>query len=44
MTKLEQFDYEGATAIALVLLVVSLALLFGVNRFQAYTRRRTGAA
>ena len=44
MTKLEQFDYEGATAIALVMLLASFALLFGVNRFQAYTRRRTGAA
>ena len=43
MTKLEQFDYAGATAIALVMLVCSFALLFGVNRLQALARRRTGA-
>ncbi len=42
MTKLEQFDYAGATAIALVLLTVSFLLLLGVNRLQAWTRRRTG--
>jgi sulfate/thiosulfate transport system permease protein len=42
MTKLEQFDYAGATAVALVMLVVSFTLLFGVNRLQAWTRRRTG--
>jgi sulfate transport system permease protein len=44
MSKLEQFDYAGATAIALVLLVASFALLLGVNRLQAWSRARTGAA
>lgn len=43
MTKLEQFDYAGATSIALVLLVVSFLLLLGVNRLQAFGLRRTGA-
>jgi len=42
MTKLEQFDYAGATAIALILLVVSFALLFFVNRLGAWSRRRAG--
>jgi len=36
MIKLEQFDYAGATAIALVFLVVSFAMLLAVN---ALTRR-----
>jgi sulfate transport system permease protein len=40
MTKLEQFDYAGATAIALVMLVLSSALLFGANALQ-WRRRRT---
>jgi sulfate/thiosulfate transport system permease protein len=31
MSKLEQFDYAGATALALVLLVVSFAMLVGIN-------------
>jgi len=44
MTRLEQFDYPGATAIALVLLVVSFVLLFAINRLQAWTRARVGAA
>jgi sulfate transport system permease protein len=35
MTKLEQFDYAGATAIGLVMLVVSFALLFLLQRLQA---------
>ena len=34
MIKLEQFDYAGATAIALVFLVVSFGLLFGINVLQ----------
>jgi sulfate transport system permease protein len=44
MTKLEQFDYAGATSIALVLLLVSFVLLLAVNRLQAWTRSRTGLA
>jgi sulfate/thiosulfate transport system permease protein len=42
MTKLEQFDYAGATAIALVMLVVSFLLLLGINRLGAIGRRRVG--
>ena len=43
ITKLEQYDYAGATAIAVVMLVVSFALLLGINLLQAWSRRRTGA-
>jgi sulfate transport system permease protein len=42
MTRLEQFDYEGAAVIATVLLAVSFVLLFAINRLQAWTRERTG--
>lgn len=44
MTRLEQFDYAGAAAIAMVLLGASFALLLGINRLQAWTRARTGRA
>ncbi len=42
MTRLEQYDYAGATAIATVMLVASFALLFAINGLQAWTRRRVG--
>ncbi|MDX5300294.1 MAG: sulfate ABC transporter permease subunit CysT [Gammaproteobacteria bacterium] len=42
ITKLEQYDYTGATAIALAMLVVSFALLLIINLLQLWTRRRTG--
>ncbi|MGB3290500.1 MAG: sulfate ABC transporter permease subunit CysT [Burkholderiaceae bacterium] len=44
VTKLEQYDYAGATAIALVMLSVSFALLLAINMLQAWTRRGTQAA
>ena len=37
VTKLEQYDYAGATAIALVTLVASFAILLGINRLQAWS-------
>jgi len=40
ITKLEQFDYAGATAVAVVMLVVSFVLLFTINALQGWTRRR----
>lgn len=40
MTKLEQYDYTGATAIALVMLVSSFALLLTVNVLQWWSRKR----
>jgi sulfate transport system permease protein len=44
MTRLEQFDYAGAAAIAVVLLGTSFVLLLAINRLQAWTRARTGHA
>ena len=39
VSKLEQYDYAGATAIASVMLVTSFALLVVINSLQARTRR-----
>jgi len=39
VTKLEQYDYAGATAIATVMLMASFALLFGINMLQRWARR-----
>ncbi|HOE65608.1 MAG TPA: sulfate ABC transporter permease subunit CysT [Candidatus Hydrogenedentes bacterium] len=39
MTKLEEYDYAGATAIAVTLLLVSFALLLFVNLLQWWSRR-----
>jgi sulfate transport system permease protein len=43
VTKLEQYDYAGATAIAVVMLVASFLILLGINRYQRYTRRHMEA-
>jgi sulfate/thiosulfate transport system permease protein len=40
MTKLEQFDYAGATAIAVVMLVASFVLLLAINLLQWMGRRQ----
>jgi sulfate/thiosulfate transport system permease protein len=40
--KLEEFDYQGATVIALLMLIISFALLMLINLFQAWSRRRLG--
>ncbi|MDP5009054.1 MAG: sulfate ABC transporter permease subunit CysT [Glaciimonas sp.] len=40
ITKLEQYDYTGATAIAVVMLCVSFLLLLTINVLQAWTRKR----
>ena len=42
--KLEQYDYAGATAVAVVMLVISFVLLLVINALQAWQRRRTGSA
>jgi len=44
MTRLEQYDYAGATAIASVMLLASFALLLAIHRLQAWTRVRAGIA
>ena len=42
ITKLEQYDYVGATAIAVVMLVFSFVLLFLINGLQIWANRRHG--
>jgi sulfate transport system permease protein len=42
ITKLEQYDYAGATAIAVVMLVAAFALLLVINLLQAWSRKRQG--
>jgi sulfate/thiosulfate transport system permease protein len=42
ITKLEQYDFVGATAVAAVMLVVSFAMLFLINLLQAWSAKRTG--
>jgi len=39
VTKLEQYDYSGATAVALVMLVVSFSMLLIINMLQHWSRR-----
>jgi sulfate/thiosulfate transport system permease protein len=41
ITKLEQYDYAGATAIAVVMLMVSFALLLLINWLQWRTRKHS---
>jgi sulfate/thiosulfate transport system permease protein len=41
MTRLDEFDYASATALALVMLTVSFVMLFAINGFSAWVRRRT---
>ncbi len=43
VTKLEQYDYAGATAVAFVMLLVSFALLLAVNLLQGLASRRVSA-
>ena len=40
MTKLEEYDYAGATAIAAAMLVLSFLLLLSINLLQWFNRRR----
>jgi sulfate transport system permease protein len=41
ITKLEQYDYAGATAVAMVMLIASFLLLLTINLLQWAARRRT---
>lgn len=43
VARLEQFDYEGATALAVAMLAVSFLLLLSANAAQAWSRRREAA-
>lgn len=40
MTKLEQYDYEGATAVATIMLVITFLILLSINILQWWTSRR----
>ena len=42
VSKLEQYDYAGATAIAVVMLVLSFTLMFGINALQNWASTRHG--
>jgi len=42
ITKLEQYDYAGATAVAVVMLLISFALLFAINGLQWWAGHRHG--
>jgi len=42
ITKLEQYDYQGATAIAVVMLATAFLLLLAINGLQAWARARQG--
>jgi sulfate transport system permease protein len=42
VTKLEQYDYVGATAIATIMLGTSFVLLFGINLLSRWARRAEG--
>jgi sulfate/thiosulfate transport system permease protein len=44
VTRLEQYDYAGATAIAVVMLVSSWLLLLGINAVQRRTRKHMESA
>jgi len=43
VTKLEQYDYAGATALALVMLAASFVMLLVINGLQAWIRRHGGS-
>ena len=43
ITKLEQYDYAGATALAVVMLVISFMMLLIINLLQWWSRRRSAS-
>ena len=40
VSKLEQYDYAGASAIAVVMLVLSFAIMLGINALQSWAATR----
>jgi sulfate transport system permease protein len=42
ISKLEQYDYAGATAVATVMLGISFVLLLVINALQSWQRNRSG--
>jgi len=43
VTRLEQYDYAGASAIAMVMLMASFALLLAINLLAAFSRKYSEA-
>ncbi|TCM20794.1 sulfate transport system permease protein [Novosphingobium sp. PhB165] len=43
VTQLEQYAYNGATAIAMIMMLISFAVLFTLNAMQSARRRRLGS-
>jgi len=44
ITKLEQYEYSSATAVAVVMLIISFLLLFAINGVQWWATRRNGSS
>jgi len=44
ITKLEQYEYASATAVAVVMLIISFLLLFAINGLQWWMTRRNGTS
>jgi len=44
ITKLEQYEYSSATAVAVVMLIISFLLLFAINGLQWWMTRRNGTS
>lgn len=44
ITKLEQYEYASATAVAVVMLIISFLLLFAINGLQWWATRRNSAS
>jgi sulfate transport system permease protein len=42
MTELEQFDYQAAAAIAIVMMAISFLILLSINGYQRYRIREQG--
>lgn len=42
ISRLEEYDYAGATTIAVIMLLISFSILFLINLLQAWLSRRTG--
>ena len=40
VTKLEQYEYSQATAIAVAMLIISFVLMFGINALQGWAQKR----
>ena len=42
--RLEEFDYDGAVAIAVAMLAISFVMLLVINLIQVWSRKRFGDA